>query len=88
MSGILFLVDIIAFVVVAYWAYANDRAGVEGGDQGLLKMKKVVIAPAAAKRAPRWMSTKRPADPDELAEDPVLRRVQPQWRRQLRPRRR
>jgi hypothetical protein len=89
MSGVLFLLEIVAFVVVAYWAYLNDRAGPEAGDKGILRMKKMVAeGRPAAKPAPRWKTVSHRAfDAEDLASDPVIRGAQPQWKRRLRPRR-
>lgn len=86
MSSILFLFEIIAFVIVAYWAYDNDKAGVDSGGKGLLKMRTLAsrVSAAAAKNTPKWKRTL--AEPSELADDPILRRARPKWKRTLRPR--
>jgi hypothetical protein len=39
MSGIVFLLGVVSFVLVAYWAFANDRMKVGSGETGLLRMK-------------------------------------------------
>jgi hypothetical protein len=55
MSSILFLVDMIAFLVVVVWTYTNDGAA-NSGEKGLLGMK-VRAGPVSARgrgRIPLW----------------------------------
>jgi hypothetical protein len=88
MSGILFVLEIAAFVVVAYWAFANDKAQPSTGDKGLLSMKGVaaVIGDAVAARQPKWKRTpsRRAAEASPETEQPADGLSQPKWKRQLR----
>ncbi len=55
MTGIVFLVGVIAFVVVAYWTYTNDRLKLGAGEQGILAMKDLSSGGAATRpRIARW----------------------------------
>jgi hypothetical protein len=54
MTGIGFLIGIIGFVVVAHWAYTNDRLKTGAGERGLLAMKNAAEAEGAHGRSPRW----------------------------------
>jgi hypothetical protein len=55
MTGVVFLVGVVAFVIVANWAYTNDRLGAGGGEQGLLAMKNESDPTDSSRRpAPRW----------------------------------
>ncbi|MDB5446810.1 MAG: hypothetical protein JWQ97_2127 [Phenylobacterium sp.] len=86
MSGILFLLDVIAFLVVVSWAYANDGAS-QSGAKGLLGMKMRCLAqkPSRARAAPRWRRANvygaAQARP-EAPQAPVA--PTPGWRRTLR----
>jgi len=51
MSALVFLVEVGAFVLVAYWAYRNGNIGVADGGRGLFAMK-ADEPPSAAQ--PRW----------------------------------
>ena len=82
MSGILFLLMLVAFVAIAHWAFSNDR-GPEAGFKGLLAMTKYGEGEPSwtAPRAARWKQL-RPPQPDGLrdrAEAPP-----PRWRQDLR----
>ena len=54
MSGLLFLLEVIAFLVVVSWAYANDGAS-KSGARGLLgmKMRCLTDKPRRRRTAPR-----------------------------------
>ena len=56
MSTILFVMEIAAFLLVAYWAYENDKIRSSMSSKGLLKMKPDPVAsPSAPKtRGPKW----------------------------------
>ena len=56
MSGILFLLAIVAFIVVAHWAYTNDRAKSDSGELGVLGMKTAQssTAESIARNVPKW----------------------------------
>jgi hypothetical protein len=65
MTGVFFLVGVVAFVVVAYWAYTNDRLQTGSGERGLLAMKSDGEA-SSGRPAPRW---RRSLVADRLAAD-------------------
>jgi hypothetical protein len=73
MTGLLFLLNLICVVLVAWWAYANDAPG--GGVRGLLAMKAPGEDPAAG-RGPRWRARRS----SDGGAGPVSRAV-PRWRR-------
>ena len=67
MSSLLFLLQLVAFGLAAYWAYTNDKSGSKAGSIGLLRMVDTV-APLVArqqKAQPRWKASHsdRPASP-------------------------
>lgn len=81
MSGILFALAVVAFAVVAYWTYQNDRAGPEAGLKGLLRMKAEPKAVGTAPEAPKWSGVgRRTAAASRFDKKPVSAR-QPKWRR-------
>ena len=45
MSSILFAIEVVAFLVVAAWAYRNDRIAAEEGGTGLLSLRSTGDAP-------------------------------------------
>lgn len=82
MSGIIFLLDVIAFVIVVAWAYANS--GPEAtGEKGLLGLKSVDPEPKADtdRPAPHWRREvgRRGAQPAPTQDA----RPTPGWRRKL-----
>lgn len=85
MSSLLFLCELLAFGLVAYWTYVNDASGAEGGSKGLLRMIEPQgdEAPATRKRGARW----RRAEAGERARsERAPRRAQggrsqPAWKR-------
>lgn len=86
MSGVLFLLDVIAFVIVVAWAYANTDAGASG-EKGLLGLKAPPSEPTAGsgRTTPHWKRTigREPrvaSAGDAPAEDD---RPTPGWRRRL-----
>jgi hypothetical protein len=83
MSGILFLLTIAAFVVVAHWAYSNDRKP-NAGAIGLLAMTEDGIGEtsAAAQRPARWKQSHPPQRraPSEPAGTPRSSGSPPRWR--------
>lgn len=89
MTTLLFLAELIGFVLVAYWAYQNDRAGANCGGEGLLKMvDPVAQQPHANKREPKWRRTVARA-PGFAAPAPRVRTAlkpnqpEPRWKRPL-----
>jgi len=52
MSGLLFLGSVVGFVLIAYWAYRNDVAGLGEYGSGLLAMR-ATTAPKP-KAGPKW----------------------------------
>lgn len=80
MSGLLFLADVIAFVIVCAWTYANSGAGATG-ETGLLGLKSVAAEEDTKGRAPPpWKrAIGRAPQPAPTAEEPPT----PGWRRKL-----
>lgn len=52
MSGLLFLASVVAFVLIAYWAFRNDAMGLNEFGSGLLAMRP--SSGAKPKAAPKW----------------------------------
>src|SRR6185312_3674310 len=52
MSSILFAIEVVAFLVVAAWAYRNDRIAAEEGGTGLLALRSTGDAPPVTQQ--RW----------------------------------
>lgn len=82
MSGILFLIEVIVFVTLAYWAHANDRLGADGGHKGFFKMKAVTVVRAKVAQIPKWKRVARRASADTPEDVPA--RPQPRWKRSFR----
>ncbi len=53
MAGLLFLMDIAALVLLAYWAYRNANIPLDEGGSGFFAMKGGTPS-AATKARPRW----------------------------------
>ena len=54
MSGILFLLEVSALVLLCYWAFRNDKIGLTEGGTGLFAMRDL-NAPAVSKtKTPKW----------------------------------
>jgi hypothetical protein len=79
MTGILFLLAVIAFLIVAHWAFVNDRAGDKSGYEGLLAMRDPVEREGRSRRRPPRWAQGGPREP--TGEDPPTRGPQPRWRR-------
>jgi hypothetical protein len=79
MTGILFALEIIAFLVVAWWAYTR-AAGDDAAEAGLLGMKSGTSAPVAP--ASKWQaSSHRGAPLDPSAPKALdISRAGPRWR--------
>lgn len=85
MSSILFLLEVSAFVLVAYWAFRNDKIGITEGGDGLFAMRDLT-APAEPKaRTPKWkQGLKSPASAQKQAVAGLLPSGQkPQWAQKL-----
>jgi hypothetical protein len=54
MTGILFVLEVAAFVLVAYWAYSNDKLKSGAGEKGLFAMKSGPVSEEGAPAVPRW----------------------------------
>lgn len=82
MSGVLFLLDVIAFLIVVRWAYASEKPG-QSGQAGLLGLKDDAEAPTRPARMARWKHGPGPSKASGAAarEDPRL-----DWRRSVGPR--
>jgi len=79
MTSIAFLLGVIGFVVVAYWAYTNDRLKVGGGEQGLLAMKSDTRQPEGPPSRATWLRDGRPPKP----RGPKRPALEPRYRRSL-----
>jgi hypothetical protein len=78
MASILFLMAVIAFLVVAHWAFVNDGAGEKSGARGLLAMRDAADPDAGPPRPPpRWAR----GGPTEAPAATSVSRPQPRWRR-------
>jgi hypothetical protein len=62
MTGALFLLDVLAFVLLVYWTY-RSAARPEAGEEGLFGMKSDPQAPdpETASSSPRWRRARLPA---------------------------
>ena len=58
MSGLLFLIAVGSFVIIAYWAYRNDGIQAGEGGSGLLAM--VPFVAPKQKLVPRWKKIMAP----------------------------
>ncbi len=74
MSGIVFLLGVAAFVLVAYWAFINDRRRGDEGQVGPFRMKTQTDTAATARGRARW--SRAGASADRAAQ-----RGEPRWRR-------
>lgn len=54
MSGILFLIEVVAFVLLAYWAFRNDKIGLTEGGTGLFAMRDLSAPVEPKSRSPKW----------------------------------
>jgi len=80
MTGILLVLEIIAFLVVAWWIHMRADAGEDAAETGLLGMKSSKSARVDA--APKWSPPPRrgaPSVPSAKALD-ISRRTGPRWK--------
>lgn len=54
MSGILFLLEVSAFVLLCYWAFRNDKIGLTEGGSGLFGMRDLSTPTEPQARVPNW----------------------------------
>jgi hypothetical protein len=83
MAGILFILDIVAFVVVAWWAYTRSKPGAESPETGLLGMRSGEGHESRAKaRRPSWKaSAPRVSDlRSGPGKAPRFNRSEPRWK--------
>jgi hypothetical protein len=80
LSSFLFLVEVIAFVLLAHWAYRNDAIGMDESGSGLFAMRGAGSNKRLQK--PRW---KRQA-PESGARPCAPIKPAPRWRTALRRR--
>ena len=85
MSGLLFLASVVGFVLIAYWAYRNDVAGLGEYGTGLLAMR-ATNAPKA-KAGPKWKKGAQPAAdiPRRLGAPKTSGDKKPLWNRTFLP---
>lgn len=80
MSGLLFLMSVAGFVLIAYWAFRNDAMQADGCGSGFLAMR---LAPAKApKPTPKWKKGKTPEAPHQSGRREKALPA-PSWRRTL-----
>jgi len=78
MASILFAMAVVAFLVVVYWAFRNDKPGRKSGMISLLEMRDAADPDVAAPRPrPRWAQ----GSPQESPPETPVNRPQPRWRR-------
>lgn len=85
MSGILFLIEVCAFVLLAYWAFRNDKIGFAESGDGLFAMRDSA-APAQPKtRAPKWKQGLKssPTAPAQPVAGLLPSAQKPQWAQKL-----
>jgi hypothetical protein len=81
MASILFVLEVVAFVVVVWWAYVRSEPGAQGQETGLLGMRSGERR-VRPRRAPRWKT----AAPQGMTQQPDPakalrpRRPEPQWK--------
>ncbi|HWW25573.1 MAG TPA: hypothetical protein VNZ85_06725 [Caulobacter sp.] len=80
MTGILFALEIIALLAVAWWVYRRADAGEDAAEAGLLGMKSGRSAPVDA--APKWKaSSHRGASLVPPASEALdVNRAEPRWK--------
>jgi hypothetical protein len=80
MISILFGLEMIAFVAVAWWAYRRADAGDSAAETGLLGMKSSKSAPVEA--APKWKASSRRGAllVPSASKAPDISRAGPRWR--------
>ncbi|HEY4274119.1 MAG TPA: hypothetical protein VGM68_01445 [Rhizomicrobium sp.] len=79
MSGFLFLVTVVAFVALAYWAHRNDGMGAGDSGSGILAM--ITEAPKG-KPAPKWKKAAEPKGQEAATPSPAAS-ANPGWKRSL-----
>ena len=84
MSSILFAIEVVAFLVVAAWAYRNDRIAAEEGGTGLLALRSPGDAPPVNQQ--RWRRDFR-AKGTYARRNDMINAPQPRWKSQPAPRR-
>lgn len=84
MSGILFLLEVSAFVLLCYWAFRNDKIGLTEGGSGLFAMRDLSAQAEPKARTPRWAKGLKttPAAQKQPAAG-LLSSGQPKWAQKL-----
>jgi len=85
MSGILFLLEVSAFVLLCYWAFRNDKIGLTEGGSGLFAMRDLSTPTEPQARAPKWkQGLKTPPASQKQAVAGLLSSDQkPKWAQKL-----
>lgn len=85
MSGILFLLEVSAFVLVAYWAFRNDKIGITEGGDGLFAMRDLTAPVEPKTRTPKWKQGLKsaPAAQKQAAAGLLASGQKPQWAQKL-----
>ena len=79
MTGILLVLEIIAFLVVAWWVYLRADAGDDTAETGLLGMKSSTRAPGDSAPKRKAPSPRGAPVPSARAPD-ISRRTGPRWK--------
>jgi hypothetical protein len=77
MSGLLFLIAVGSFVIIAYWAYRNDGIQAGEGGSGLLAM--VPFVAAKQKLVPKWKIITAPGSWRQKAAKKRTGTAKPLW---------
>lgn len=85
MSGILFLLEVAAFVLLAYWAFRNDKIGLTEGGEGLFAMRDLSAPSEPKKRTPKWKQGLKtpPASQAQPVAGLLPSAQKPQWAQKL-----
>lgn len=81
MAGLLFLIDVLALVLVAYWAYRNGGIGLDESGDGLFAIKGGA-RPRMLVAKPRWARVGQDKADEQIAKR--AKGCEPQWKTQSR----
>ena len=87
MSALLFTASVVAFVLVALWAYRNDAMGLNEQGSGLLAMR--ASTDSKPKVSPKWKKEPRPVSVSSrrLAGPKIDGGKKPRWNQTFLPKR-
>ena len=85
MSGIIFLLEVSAFVLLCYWAFRNDKIGWTEGGTGLFAMRDLTVPAGPKAKTPKWKQGLKPSPAAQ--KEPVAGLLpsgqKPSWARKL-----